>query len=108
MIEDTSLKSVTIPAYPPSTFARERVETTTTTRADGTPAAAMGPLEFATYRSRWRASARFRLHTAKVEAEREHDRLIRKAEEEARAAAERAMRIEGLDPPLLRKPEASD
>ncbi|SIO66852.1 ATP-dependent Zn proteases [Bradyrhizobium erythrophlei] len=55
----------------------------------------MGALELAAYRADWRASLRYRRHVADVAAAREHELLIRKLEEEARIAAERAMRAAG-------------
>jgi cell division protease FtsH len=55
----------------------------------------MGALELAAYRADWRASLRYRRHVADVAAAREHELLIRKLEEEARIAAEKAMRAAG-------------
>jgi cell division protease FtsH len=52
----------------------------------------MGPLELAAYRADWRASSRYRRHIAEVAAAREHELLVRKLQEEARIAAEKAMR----------------
>jgi hypothetical protein len=55
----------------------------------------MGALELAAYRADWRASLRHRVHIAEVAAAREHELLIQKLEEEARIAAEKAMRAAG-------------
>ena len=55
----------------------------------------MGALELAAYRADWRASLRYRRHVADVAAAREHELLVRKLEEEARIAAEKAMRAAG-------------
>jgi len=52
----------------------------------------MGSLELAAYRADWRASLRYRLHIAEVAAAREHELLVKRLEEEARVAAEKAMR----------------
>jgi cell division protease FtsH len=58
-------------------------------------AGTMGPLELTAYRADWRASLRYRLHVAEVAAAREHELLVRKLEEEARLAAEKATRAAG-------------
>lgn len=57
----------------------------------------MGSLELAAYRADWRASLRYRLHIAEVAAAREHELLVKKLEEEARVAAEKAMRAARKD-----------
>ena len=67
-----------------------------------TPPASIGALELATYRREWRVSFRFRKRTAEIAEERERERAVKKLEEDARAAAERAMRENGLKPPSTR------
>jgi hypothetical protein len=92
------IQTMTMPPYPPI-LAQDREQPPTLVEDEENGAPTMGPLELATYRDRWRASARFRLHTAKLEADRKRDRLIRDTEEKARAVAEQAMREKGLEPP---------
>lgn len=90
MTKDTFIQSITMPTYPP-TSVRVRDEAPAV-RPGKHSELAMGPLELATYRNRWRASARFRLHTAKAQAERDHNRLMRRTEEQALAVTERTLR----------------
>jgi hypothetical protein len=66
--------------------------------ASAPTAAPMGPLELAAYRADWRASLRYRKHIGEVAAAREHELLVRKLEEEARLAAQKAMRAAGKKP----------
>lgn len=62
--------------------------------ADATPSPT-GPLEAETYKKEWRASYRYRHHAEEVAAEREQELLIKKLEQEAMAAAEKAMHAAG-------------
>jgi cell division protease FtsH len=59
--------------------------------ASGQPIGPIGPLELAAFRADWRASWRYRRHIAETAAEREHELLVRRLEEEARITAEKAM-----------------
>ncbi len=72
------------------------------------PPASIGALEFAAYRREWRTSLRFRKRTAEIAEERKRERAIKKLEEDARAAAERAMRESGLKPPSARNQPLKD
>jgi cell division protease FtsH len=58
-------------------------------------ASPMGPLEAQTYKKEWRVSCRYRHHAEEVAAEREQELLIKKLEQEAMAAAEKAMHAAG-------------
>jgi len=63
--------------------------------SDPAPIGAMGPLELAAYKADWRASSRYRRHVAEVAAAREHELLVKRLEEEALIAAEKAMQAAG-------------
>jgi cell division protease FtsH len=90
--------SKTAPSAPERALPQPVAWTPASSDHPPTPAPMSGPigaLELAAYRADWRASLRYRLHIAEVAAAREHELLIRKLEEEARIAAEKAMRAAG-------------
>jgi len=94
-----SLKKITAPAMPEGLMPLPAVRPTTSSQqpsgSDPAPAGTMGPLELAAYKADWRASMRYRRHVADVAAAREHELLVRRLEEEALVAAEKAMRAAG-------------
>jgi cell division protease FtsH len=92
------------PAYGPRSRARANTDDATVQQApaDVTPSP-MGPLEAETYKKEWRASYRYRHHAEDVAAEREQELLIKKLEQEAMAAAEKAMHAAGATRPAAAK-----
>ena len=107
MTKDTFSQFMTKPTYPPSSAREREMPSATASPTDGECSPPpMGSLEFATYRDHWRASLRFRLHTAAITTKKQRDRIIRRAEKEARAAVERVTRKRGLNQPFQLKSDA--
>ena len=96
--ESMSEQSKTTQSAPECPLPPSVVGTTASSQRPPTSApiaGSIGALELAAYRADWRASLLYRRHIAEVAAAREHELLIRKLEEEARIAAEKAMRAAG-------------